>query len=360
MKKRIALLLAVLMVCALVVGCSNASTPAANANASSSAKVNESAGGTATSSSKAGSDAFADLEPITLVLGHTNAETDPRQTMVEKFAKVVEEKTGGKLTIKIYASGELGNGKEEIEGLGMGTQDILVEGYAIMAMYSKQCMDSLPYLYRDYDHFMNCWYNSEVGDMWTKYASDAGYTVFGASYRGFRDVTSMKTFTKAEEVAGLKIRVPSSEPFVSTWTSLKAQATPMDLSEVITGLQQGTIQAQENPVLLSYNSGFCDVCKYLILTQHSCGADVFIMDNKHFSKLPEAYQTVIKETAAECSKEISISNKALEQEYIQKFADKGVEIIKPDMESFRKAYAGFVDKYFPQMADIADKIAAVK
>jgi tripartite ATP-independent transporter DctP family solute receptor len=297
---------------------------------------------------------------VKLLLGHTNAETDPRQTMVENFAKQVSEKTGGKVTVEIYSSGKLGNGKEEIEGLSMGTQDILVEGYAIMAMFSNKCMDSLPYLYRDYNHFMNCWYNSKAGEVWIEYAADAGYTAFAPSYRGFRDVTSMKPLATVQDIAGLKIRTPDSEPFVSTWTNLKAQATPMDLAEVITGLQQGTIEAQENPVLLSYNYGFADVCKYLILTQHSCGADIFMMGNERFNKLPEGVQTILVEAAIICAQEISKNNESLEQEFIRKFADKGVQVLTPDIDSFRLAFEGFAEKKFPQMAEIAGMIAAVK
>ena len=260
-------------------------------------------------------------EPITLVLGHTNAETDSRHAMVLKFAELVEEKTNGMVKIKCYGSGELGNGQEEIEGLGIGTQDILVEGYALLGMYSEYGMDSFPYLYRDYDHFMKCWYDSDVGDMWIKYAADAGFTVFGPSYRGFRNVTSMKSFDNAAGVAGLKIRTPGSEPFVSTWSYLGAQATPMDLAEVITGLQQGTVEAQENPLILSYNYGFADVCDYLIMTKHSCGADVFIMNTDRFNKLDPAYQTAILEAAEEAAKEIIAANFEEEDSYIQKFAD---------------------------------------
>lgn len=342
LKNRINFLLVVIIIILSLAGCSKASDTAGNAASSSAAKN------------------AADEGTVKLILGHTNAETDPRQTMVENFANQVSEKTGGKVTVEVYSSGKLGNGKEEIEGLSMGTQDILVEGYAIMAMFSNKCMDSLPYLYRDYNHFMNSWYNSKAGETWIGYAADAGYTAFAPSYRGFRDVTSMKPLSSVKDIAGLKIRTPDSEPFVSTWTNLKAQATPMDLAEVITGLQQGTIEAQENPVLLSYNYGFADICKYLILTQHSCGADIFMMSSERFNKLPEAYRTVLVEAATICAKEISESNESLEQEFIRKFADKGVKVVTPDIDSFRLAFEGFAEKKFPQMAEIVGMIAAVK
>jgi tripartite ATP-independent transporter DctP family solute receptor len=339
MKKFSVSLMAILLISALVVSCGGSKEAPASSAAPAASEAKQ--------------------EPLTLTLGHTNAETDPRQTMVLNFAKLVDQKTGGKVKVEVYAGGTLGNGKDEIEALRMGTQDILVEGYAIMGMFSDMCMDSLPYLYKDYNHFMKCWYESDVGKTWIQYAADIGYTAFAPSYRGFRNVTSVKPLKTAADVAGLKIRTPSSEPFVSTWTNLKAQATPMDLAEVITGLQQKTIEAQENPLMLSYSYGFADVCKYLILTRHSCGADVYMMDSERFKKLPQAYQSALMEAAVESAKEISAVGAKLEEEYIAKFKEKGVEVIEPDKASFNKAFAGFVDKTFPKMSDIVKKIAAV-
>lgn len=298
-------------------------------------------------------------EPITLVLGHTNSETDSRHTMVMKFKELVEERSNGEILIDVYAGGVLGNQSEEIEGLEMRTQDILVEGYNIVGFYSESCNDTLPYLYDNYDHFMACWYDSEVGDMWKEYASDAGFTVFAPAFRGFRMVTSMKPFTNADEVAGLKIRVPGGDVWSKTWEQLGAQPTPMDLSEVITGLQQGTVEAQENPVLLSYSYGFADVCDYLILTRHVCGADVFIMDSDRFAELSEEQQKLLKEAAEEAAKEISEYNYEEESSYIQKFEEKGVTVIEPDMDSIRRKFTTFVEDYFSQNSEIVEAIRNV-
>jgi len=295
-------------------------------------------------------------EPVTLILGHTNSETDSRHTMVMKFKNLVEERSNGEVLIDIFAGGTLGNQTEEIEGLKMRTQDILVEGYNIISFYSEYCNDTLPYLYDNYEHFMACWYDSEVGDMWKNYASDAGFAVFGPAFRGFRVTTSMKPFTNADEIAGLKIRVPGGDVWSKTWQQLGAQPTPMDLSEAITGLQQGTVEAQENPVLMSYNYGFADVCDYLILTNHVCGADIFIMDSNRFSELSEAHQKILIEVAEECAKEISQENYEDESDYIQLFKDKGVTVIEPDLESIRGRFTTFVKDNFPENTEVVEAI----
>lgn len=297
-------------------------------------------------------------KPIVLRLGHTNAETDSRQTEVLKFKEIVEEKTGGAIQVEIYAGGVLGKAREMVEGLPLGTCEIVVEGYNCMSYFSDKTYDTAPYLYDNYEHFMRCWYESDAGATWTKYAAEVGYTVFAPSFRGFRIVTSKKPFYDAEGAKGLKIRTPNTQIFVDTWVELGAQATPMDLSETLTGLQQGTVEAQENPVILSYTSGFYDVCDYVIKTNHSCGADIFMMDTNFFNSLSKEYQDIIVNAAVECAKEISEYNYENESAYYKMFEEKGCTIIEPNQESFKAVFATFIQDNYPQMNEIYTLIDA--
>ncbi len=314
----------------------------------------------AASSDPAAKGAKPAVNPIVLRLGHTNAETDSRQTEVLKFADLVEKRTDGAVQVKVYAGGVLGTAREMVEGMQVNLCEIVVEGYNCMAYFSKLGYDTLPYLYDNYEHFMAAWYKSDVGPKWKSIASDVGFEVFGPSFRGFRIVTSTKPFKNADEVKGLKIRTPNVQPFIGTWKALGTQATPMNLAEVLTGLQQGTVEAQENPVILSYNFGFYDVCKYVIKTNHVCGADIFMMSKKFFDSLDPKYQKVIKETADEVAKEISEYNAKNEDAFFQKFKDKGCTIIEPDVNSFRKKLANFTNDVFPQMKEIVEMVKRVK
>jgi tripartite ATP-independent transporter DctP family solute receptor len=314
----------------------------------------------AAESKPAASSGAAPGEQIKLVLGHTNAETDSRQTEVVKFAKLVEERTNGAVKVEVYASGVLGTAREMVEGLQVGLDHIVVEGYNCVAYFSNLAYDTLPFLYDNYDHFMASWYDSDVGKKWIQIADSVNITAFAPSFRGFRIVTSKKPFKNAQEVKGLKIRTPGTQPFIGTWQALETQATPMNLAEVLTGLQQGTIEAQENPVIMSYNYGFYDVCKYVIKTNHVCGADIFMMDKSFFNTIDPKYQTIIKDSAVECAKEISKYNVENENAFFEKFKEKGATILDADVESFRKKLANFVDDVFPQMKDMVAQIKAVK
>lgn len=354
MKRNVALILSLALMLLCLAGCGGS-----KANAGSSGSSSEAPASDAASTPSDGVD-WSSKDAVSIRIGHTNSETDSRHTMLLEFAEKVNERTGGKVEIEVYGGGVLGTAREMVEGLQVGMLEVVVEGYNCMSYFSDRALDTLPFLYDNYDHFMNCWYDSEVGDLWTSYAADVGFTVFAPSYRGFRVVTSTKPFTNAEEVKGLRIRTPTTSPFLETWQALETQATPMSLSEVLAGLQQGTIEAQENPVSLSYTYGFYDACDYVIKTNHVCGADIFMIDSNYWNSLDPDVQKVFKETAIECSKEVSQYNMENEAHMFDLFEEKGCTIIEPDIQSFRDKLDGFVDEYFPQMKDICDKIAAVQ
>jgi TRAP-type C4-dicarboxylate transport system substrate-binding protein len=132
------------------------------------------------------------------------------------------------------------------------------------------------------------------------------------------------------------------------------------MTEVLTGIQQGTVEAQENPPILSYNFGLADACKYLIKTNHRWSADVFMMDQAYFSKLPADIQKAILEAGGEAAAYTSKLNTDGEGDSFRKWAEAKVEIIEPELDGFRKATANVVQDNFPDLAGWVGKIKAAK
>ncbi|MCB6610864.1 TRAP transporter substrate-binding protein [[Clostridium] symbiosum] len=301
-------------------------------------------------------------EKIVMRLAHINSNTDPKQMEAEKFKELVEEKTGGKVQIDIYGAGQLGDVNEIIEGLKLGTNEIVIEGFGTIPSYTQlSLLDLVPFMWRDRDHFDKVW-NGELGQELLKEASvESGITLFGPSYRGIRVTTSKKPFHNLAELKGLKIRVPSDDMSVKTWEALGAAPTPMAMNEVLTGIQQGTIEAQENPAVLSYNFGLADACKYLIKTNHRWSADVFMMDQDYFNNLPEEIQTAVLEAGKEAADYVSKINTEQENESFKKWEEAGTEIIVPDdIEEFSNATQNVVKNSFPELTDWVEKIQAVR
>lgn len=300
-------------------------------------------------------------EVIVMRLAHANPENDPKHMEATRFKELVEEKTNGKVQIDIYGGATLGDWRELIEGLGLETNEIVIEGFGTIDPYTNlSLLDIVPYIYRDYDHFMNVW-QGEVGEELLNEASkDASMKLFAPSYRGARITTTSQRFSTIEELKGLNIRVPSDDLSIKTWQRLGAAPTPMALNEVLTGIQQGTVDAQENPIIMSYSFGFYDVVDYLVKTNHRYSADVFMMDQGYFDNLSEDVQDAIIESANEAADYISEYILESELEYEQKWIDAGVEVIEPEREGFEKAVEGLVEEDFPELAEWANKIKAVQ
>jgi len=305
--------------------------------------------------------AHAADKPIVLRLAHINALTDPKHKEAEKFKELVEAKTHGKVKVEIYGAGVLGNIREIIEGLQLGTNEVVIEGFGTIPSYTKLALlDLVPFMYRDRTHFEHVW-NGQIGkELLAEAGKQANMKLFGPSYRGVRVVTSTKRFTDVAGVKGLKMRVPADDMSVKTWQALGATPTPMAMTEVLTGLQQGTVDAQENPPVLSYNFGLADVCKFLIRTNHRWSADMFMMDKAFFEKLPADVQAALLESGNEAAAYVAKMLTDSEGDYIKKWAAAGAEIIDPKLDGFRDATKGIVKASFPELQPWVDRIKAAQ
>ncbi|MDR2076577.1 MAG: TRAP transporter substrate-binding protein [Desulfovibrio sp.] len=300
-------------------------------------------------------------KPLVMRLAHINAETDPKHQEALKFKDLVEKKTNGQVKIEVYGGGVLGDVREIIEGLQIGTNEIVIEGFGTIPSYTKlSLLDLVPFLYRDRAHFDNMWKGDVGREILAKSGEDAKMLLFGPSYRGVRVTTSVKRFTNIQELKGLKIRVPADDMSVKTWQALGARPTPMPMGEVLTGIQQGTVEAQENPPILSYNFGLADACKYLIKTNHRWSADVFMMDRAYFEKLPTDVQEAVLDAGREAADFTSQLNTDGEEGSFRKWAEAGAEIIVPELEGFRNATVNVVQDNFPDLLPWVEKIKAIQ
>ncbi len=297
---------------------------------------------------------------IVLKLANVSPVGDPRDMAATKFAEAVEKKTNGKVQVDVFSGGTLGDWRETIEGLKPGIVQVVLESVGTLEPYtSLAAIDAVPFMYRDEDHFKKVWY----GDLGKQLLNDVGaqgqFELMGPMHRGARYVTSKKKIETADDVNGLKIRVPNIKIYMKTWEKLGATATPMAFTEVYTGLQQGTVEAQENPLTLSYSSAFYEVCPYLIKTKHVYSLDVFIFDRTYFANLPDDIKNAVSEAANEAAEWRTNYIIEKEAEYIKMFEDKNVTVIEPDIDTFTAKLEGFIND-FPELKDLVAKIQAIQ
>lgn len=292
-------------------------------------------------------------------LANGSALGDERDQSLQEFAKLVDQKSNGTMKVEVYSGGTLGSWRDTIEGLEPNIVQIVCESIGTLEAYSPTAsIDAYPYLYDDYDHYKRVMLNGEVGQkIMDAVAEEGNFVLMGPSNRGARIVTSNKKIESADDLRGVKIRAPGIQMYIKTWEYLGASPLPMDPSEIYTGLQQGTVDAQENPIMYSYGNAFYDVCKYLVLTNHVFSTDVFIFNDKYFNGLPEEQQKIFREAAKEAGDFRTKLVEDLEAETIELMAEKGMEVLRPDLSGFQEKLADFA-KEFPNLAGLVEEVHA--
>lgn len=294
-------------------------------------------------------------EVTRLRLGHITNESDAWHLGAEKFAELVEEKTNGSVIVDLYPSSTLGNDRDLIEGMQLGSIDFALVAGVLSNFYAPYSILELPYIFEDSEHLEKVLYG-EVGEQLKQDLLDnTGVRGLDFWIRGPRVLTANKEITSASDLAGIKIRVPEIPASIAAWEAMGATPTPMAFGEVYSSLQTGVIDAQENPFALIESNKLSEVQDYLMLTNHVYGYVQLAMSEKTYQSLTPDQQVAIKEASKEATEfENNLVNE-LEVELLQKLKDAGMNVVEPDIESFSKL-AKSVHKEFADESDAHRKL----
>lgn len=276
------------------------------------------------------------------------------------FADKVKELTSGKVNVELYGGASLGSTSEVLEGLSYGVADIICESVGTLATFTPLAnIDAMPYIYSDYDHFMDVWYSDLGQEMKDTIGEASGFKLMGGTFRGPRIVTSTKEMHNVNDFKGFKLRAPNLEMYLKTWQWMGAAPTPMAMNETYTALQQGTVSGQENPMADSMNYAFNEVCKYWIKTNHVYSCNLFIMDANYYKGLPEDIQAAVTEAAEFAGQEVSVKQLEKEEAAEAKLVEQGCTVIDVDRDAFKAHFDGFADQNFPDLKDWTERIKAM-
>ncbi|MFV0347639.1 MAG: DctP family TRAP transporter solute-binding subunit [Halodesulfovibrio sp.] len=299
---------------------------------------------------------------VVLKLGHIAEPVHPYGQGADYFAKLVSEKSGGEMEVRVFPSSQLGNQKDLIEGLIYGTVDMALVGTAVLGQFQPQIsIFDLPFLFKDRDHA----YKSldTVGMELGKALESKGIKLLGYMENGIRHMTNnVRPIKTPEDMKGLKIRVMTNKIYVEMVKSLGASPTPMAFGELYSALQQGTVDGQENPSAHIFTKRFFEVQKYASLTAHAYAPEPMVISMAAWGRLTPAQQDILKAAAAESivwQRDLSTREDA---EYWDKIKATGqIEVIDVDREKFveatRPVYKEFADVVGQ---DNIDKIEALK
>ena len=297
---------------------------------------------------------------MTLKAGHTLAPAHPYHLGLEKFGEIVKEKTGGEITLDVYHSSQLGSERELIEALQMGTVDMTCISTAPLAGFTKSFMIyDLPFIFPD-SATAHKVLDGEIGQKSLADLEKIGIIGLVFYENGFRQVTNSKRpLVKPTDARGLKIRTMENKIHMASFRAVGANPVPMAFGEVFTALQQGTIDAQENPLPIIFNNKYYEVQKYASMTNHFYSPAPLLVSKKVWDKLTDEQKTIFKEAAVEARAYQRAELAKQDAAYQNDLKEKGMEVNDVDHEAWLKAMAP-VYKQFEQEVGGAELIKAVQ
>ncbi|MDT0137067.1 TRAP transporter substrate-binding protein [Acidovorax sp. PRC11] len=284
----------------------------------------------------------------------------PTVTAVKFMGERLKELSGGKHTIRVYSSGALGNEKDAIEQAKIGAlQMVRINIGAMNNICPETVVPTMPFLFRSVDHLHKV-LDGSVGEEILKACERQGFVGLAYYDSGARSMfTAKKPVRKFEDMKGMKVRVQQSDLWVSMLEAMGANATPMPMGEVYTGLKTGLIDAAENNYPTYESSRSFEVAKYYTKTEHSMAPEMLLFSKRAWDRLSPQEQGWIRQAAKES---VPYMRKQWAEREVKSLATVkagGAEIIEIDKAPFQAAMKPVYDKFITD-AKLKDLVKRVQ
>lgn len=309
----------------------------------------------------AADDAFADMDPVELRLAHVVNEEDGFHVAAEKFKELVEERSDGTVTVSIHPNAELGDERELLESMQVGTVDMgVITNGPVANFVDEFAVFELPFLFPDSETAYEV-LDGPIGQEVLDKLEDVNLKGLAYAERGFRNVTnSVRPVEEPEDLDGLKLRVMENEVYVDTFKALGANAVPMAWTEALTAMQQGTIDGQENPVNVIHSFELYETQDYMTLSRHTYAPAIFVMGAPAWSEFPEPAREALIQAAQEAAEHERSVNAEMRDEQMTELREAGMEIVEePDLAAFREAVEPVYDDYGEEFGEYLPRIQEV-
>ena len=274
-------------------------------------------------------------------IGWTNTLDSHYGAGVTTFGDEITKRTNGRYKLQYFPSGALGGEREMLEAVQLGTQDMIITSTGPVGNFVPETrIVDIPYLFRDYDHARKVLDGAIGQDILTKFPAK-GLVAISWMENGFRHITNSKRPVKTpDDVKGLKIRTMENKVHMEAFKAMGALPTPMNMNEVFTALQTGTVDGQENPIPVILANKLYTVQKYVTLDSHVYSPAILIINKGLWDKLSDADKGAFKDAAKVA---LAANRKKVnddEANGIDVMKKAGTEVItKVDNAAFQKAVA---------------------
>ena len=321
--------------------------------------------GCAQSGAKTSAEASAE-NPMVLTLAHGLSETHTVHIAMTEFADKVEERTNGRIQVRILPNGQLGSENENMEQLMAGVISMTKVSAPGLATYNESYHAfGLPYIFDDTEDFYHVMDSDEMHEFFLS-TEDEGFVTLTYYTSGARSFyTKDKAIRTPEDLKGLKIRVQDMESQTDMLDVMGGTPVAMSYGDVYTSLQTGIIDGTENNETALTTGKHGEICKVYSKDEHAMIPDVMVMSAKIWNTISPEDQQIILEAAQESTD----SHKILWEEAINDAVEEaknemGVEFVEDvDKDAFREATKGMIEDYcerYPGVAELLDIIESVK
>ena len=292
---------------------------------------------------------------------HVYETSEPYHTAAVWAAAEIGKRTANRYLVEVFPASSLGKETDINQGLTLGTVDIIYTGQLFAGRtHGPLAIGGAPYMFRDFDHWKKFSTSPLFQELGDGYQKAGGNKVVAITYYGERHVTSNKAINKPEDMKGLKIRVPDAPLYTMFPRAVGANPTPIAFAEVYLALQNGTVDAQENPLPTIDAKKFYEVQKYVVLTGHITDALLTIVAGGTWGKLSDADKKIFEDTLKEAAAKATGEIVEIEKKMSAEFEKRGKTVARVNRKPFRDAVMKMhngPDATWPK--DVYDKLQAL-
>jgi tripartite ATP-independent transporter DctP family solute receptor len=299
---------------------------------------------------------------------HVGVANAPQTLYADEVAKLVKERTNGRVEIQVFPNSQLGGVNEMVDGVRSGAIQIAHHDFGSLGrIVSNTAVFNTPFMYRDVDHAMRATdpaLSPALREINQELVQKGNMRIVAALFQGTRQLTSKEKVLSVKDMQGKKYRGVPIKLWSSMLTGMGAVATPVEVSELATALATGLVVGQENPLPNIYNLKLYEVQKYVMLTGHMQSILSVFVNERAWQGIPAADRKIVEATMIEVGKKTVDWDRETAAKYRKDLEAKGMVFIEQkdglDVEGFRKAVLAQVNKDFPEWGKYIEQIRAVK
>ena len=305
---------------------------------------------------------------VKLRYAHVGVANAPQTLYADEVAKLVKERTNGRIEIPVFPNSQLGGVGELVDGVKSGAISMGHHDFASLGkIVSSTAVFNTPFVYRDAAHAMRATdprQSPALQKINQELIEKGNMRIVASLFQGTRELTSKEKVLSPKDMQGKKYRGVPIKLWSSMLTGMGAVATPVEVSELATALATGLVVGQENPLPNIYTLKLYEVQKYVMMTNHMQSVLAVFINEKVYQSIPAADRKIMEDTMMEVGLKTLDWDRETAAKYRKDLEAKGMVFVEEkdglDVEAFRKAVLAQVNKDFPEWTGYIEQIRAVK